>query len=1268
MPTSYESDALANDLLAKEGGSFLRLIGGVLDTPGSTIRNTLALRNPLRGLFDLDERISGRALAEKLGIPENTPGLDTGDVLGFLAEVALDPLTYLSFGSSALTKSGKVAKMSGMMPTEAIEAVTGRLSGPGRRTLSRTKTLADQIGLASPSQQVHASRVAEGLGTNLDDLLKSAEPLQRDVAIGIPFGPELGTFNVPGSRYLAETADKYANKMRTSKPGALAYRLFNKDSRTASTVPVQIAMEDASKGIDADKLENRRIAAETRMAVAKSGMTPEEYSRFMRGALEMVDPDSATKVGSIEEAVTANLPERLRTPETIADLTKRIDYIQSDTNSVWEVQKDSGRGVPKTKQERTAFFPRLATDPDKLRLGRGETVGQLRERGARTFVDMPGGSNTISDAMSDSELWDMMQGAFKQNDVTTAPRQGQLDALEAAGVEDLEDLTRHQAGRMLKQGEQMGEISRTQSPPNAYSRTVPDEAKALVATRYFKWSPETLEAFQQAKSLPKDKLDEASQGVLDAYEAQWEQADLLARSVGARKEDLVKSKRPYYWNDPLVDWLDYREHALEQSQYAKQLYKVVAGAAKHITHDPEMIEALAKSGFQGEFPPGMAPEGWVPLKQVLAEIVTPVGKKKNPAAWNNSVNMSYAIKAIAPDLAHNGIIDVDTLDNMIGEHAVYESGLDAMRAAASEGASRAAAVPLDEAVESLLAGQLSLKDMLSQLRAGEATAGSLADTLSESQVLKYDGLLELNRIMVPASLMEDAGRVMDTLADRGYMSSILKGYDKALNLTKAHLTVNFPGFHVRNAYSMLWQMIVSGSYDPAFKRWDPRAYLNPLREAGKLVRGEYIEDAAKYFPGTTISNEEAMERLREVAFAHNTATGQYVFHSEAADVVGMGGGQATPDLLAHMPGTIPEGNPGVAGLGYLWDGWKKLWKGTSSEKNPLNVLGVKVGDDGKMFGPYAGGQKTATYVESIGRTATMMARMKQGWAPDLAAAASNAAHVDYSSLSTFERQVMKRVIPFYSYASRMVPWTLKNLAEHPGGVTAQSIRAFEDAKGEGGFVPDFLQGSLAMPIGGVGDDGKQTFVTGVDLPFESLNDYIQYGPTVLDTVGRTLRQAGGQLSPYIQAPIELAMGQTFYQGRNLKDVDPALGRILANITGQEDPVMNMGLTDQILAKSPVSRYLSTIRQITDMRDPIIEQAIKKPIHTFTGVRFKDVNMEQQTNFAVLDAIKEQVRGDRPFVTGDYVTVKKENLPKLTDRQKKLLELYRERSQRLRERP
>ena len=1232
----------------------LRLLGGILDAPGSTIRNIASLRSPTAGLFDLERRITGRSLIEKLGLPANTPGLDTTDVLGFLAEVGLDPLTYLSFGASAATKSGRAARMAGIMPKGAGDALTGRLrivTDPktqeiteftGRRFLSRVRTLSDQIGNATQAQREQAAIAAQQMGTSLDDLIRSGEPLQRDVAVGVPFGPTLGEFSLPGGKKTAMIADYLANRLRISPVGTMASRLFDKSSRTATTFPVQNAMRGATQDIEAEKLRGRQFATATRQVAERAGMSSTEYRRFMRGVVEQVDPENLeAHAATVADSVAKHLPQRLRTPEAIKEWTDRVEYLRKDVDAdMRDMLERSGRAPPMTKQVRTKYFHRTATDFPKRTL---EGVTKEAEIGARKFVDFPGGANLIDDAMQDTELWEMVNKGYRENNVLAEPRAAQLESLTDMDVEDLGDLTRNQAGKMIRQGTQEGRIpSRTQAPPDVYKKEVPDEARALIATRYFKWSPDTLKAFQAAKLVRKDKLDDAGKAILDAYEDQWEQAGMLAKSVGARKEELVRSKTPYFGNDPLVDWMEHREHTLEQSQYAIKLYELYAQSARRIgaledrgSYDAVLDKALAESGFVGELPRGEIPEGYVPLKDALLEVVTPLGAKKKPGSWNSSVNMSYAIKAIAPHLRDRRVIDPAVFERMAGDHAVYQSGIDKMRAGA--GAMRAVAGSMDELNE-----------------------------LAMKQVLHYDGLLDLNRIFVPKSIVDDASRVMDTLADRGFMRSILKGYDKVLNLTKGHLTVNFPGFHVRNAYNMFWQMIVSGSYDPSFSKWDPRAYLNPLREAGKLIRGEYVENAAKYFPGQKLTNDQALDRLREMAFSHNTASGQYIFHSEASDVAGRVGSPTIPDLLTHMAGTIPEGKPGPLGLGYLWEGWKKLWKGGPGERNPLNTFGVNATEGGPLFGPYGGGVKTATYVESIGRTATMMARMKQGWAPDLAAAASNAAHVDYNSLSVFERQVMKRVIPFYSYASRMVPWTLKNLAEHPGGLTAQTIRAFERAKGQGGFVPDYLQGSLSIPVGGVGDDGKQTFVTGLDLPFESLNDYVQYGPDALSTVGRTLRQAGGQLNPLLQAPIELAMGQTFYQGRNLRDLDPALGRILANITGQEDPVMKTGLLDQVLMKSPASRYISTLRQLTDMRDPLVEQAIKKPLHTLTGVRFKDVNMEQQTNFAVLDAIKEQVRGDRPFVTGDYITVKKENLPKLSDRQKRLLELYRERSKRLRQ--
>ena len=102
----------------RTGASGLQLLGETLDKPGRAIRETLG-GNPLGflnlipfsdtlGITDPRNAPSGRDLLESAGIlGRNKEGFDFGDVLGFGAEVLLDPLTFATFGASALKQRGK---------------------------------------------------------------------------------------------------------------------------------------------------------------------------------------------------------------------------------------------------------------------------------------------------------------------------------------------------------------------------------------------------------------------------------------------------------------------------------------------------------------------------------------------------------------------------------------------------------------------------------------------------------------------------------------------------------------------------------------------------------------------------------------------------------------------------------------------------------------------------------------------------------------------------------------------------------------------------------------------------------------------------------------------------------------------------------------------------------------------------------------------------------------------------------------------------------
>lgn len=115
-------------LLKKQNPGFFHQLLDILDRPGNATRALLVGKlGGLKGLIpfgqtiedltgvnvglDEQDRVAGTEVVDKLfGKQANTPGkLDVGDVLGFLVEVAADPL-WLT-GAAAVTKLGKAAKV-----------------------------------------------------------------------------------------------------------------------------------------------------------------------------------------------------------------------------------------------------------------------------------------------------------------------------------------------------------------------------------------------------------------------------------------------------------------------------------------------------------------------------------------------------------------------------------------------------------------------------------------------------------------------------------------------------------------------------------------------------------------------------------------------------------------------------------------------------------------------------------------------------------------------------------------------------------------------------------------------------------------------------------------------------------------------------------------------------------------------------------------------------------------------------------------------------
>jgi hypothetical protein len=211
-----------------------------------------------------------------------------------------------------------------------------------------------------------------------------------------------------------------------------------------------------------------------------------------------------------------------------------------------------------------------------------------------------------------------------------------------------------------------------------------------------------------------------------------------------------------------------------------------------------------------------------------------------------------------------------------------------------------------------------------------------------------------------------------------------------------------------------------------------------------------------------------------------------------------------------------------------------------------------------------------------------------------------------------EQQVLGRLFQFFKYTKGQVPFVLKLLAEKPGGKLAQVLRGINSFRGEDELTPDYVQETASIPLGEK-PDGSQSYLTGLGLNFE---DPLSFATPSLQGVGMEMMS---RTSLPIKGLVEGITGTSFFQraphggGRLLEDMDPALGRLMANVgqmTGLKDqsdksPVKFPGsdLVEHLLSNSPLSMPIGMARTATDSR----KGPLHKAVQLGTGLRISDIS-------------------------------------------------------------
>ena len=509
-----------------------------------------------------------------------------------------------------------------------------------------------------------------------------------------------------------------------------------------------------------------------------------------------------------------------------------------------------------------------------------------------------------------------------------------------------------------------------------------------------------------------------------------------------------------------------------------------------------------------------------------------------------------------------------------------------------------------------------LKDVLSQIGfyPGDAKEGAL------KKWLKLRGLDHTNDAMIdfagkfqiPKDFADDMVRRIQGFKSPEVASEIIAAVvDPLNNLFKGGVTSPFMAFHVRNRAS------------GAFGNWlADRFSLRSEAEADKLARGQAadltdipIVKAELRRLGLPETPENSSEVIRGLGYQHNLTNPNQAVNAPASTASApVSLGSTLGDLIADQPGRI------MAGRGEPYnplDAWDMLTGKSGTTWNPLkaNVRGGFSGATDTTFAPMKAGEHVGEYVEFANRYAGFIHDLRNGYSPAEAAARTMASQVDYSNrnYTNFQKQVLFRMFPFGKYTSGMIPYTISQLWEKPGGKLAQTIRGVNEMRGDESSAPDYVRETAAIGLGQQ-EDGSQRYITGFGLPFEDPLSFVGGG------VQGALLEGASRLNPIVKAPLEWMTGESFFQkgpsgGREIEDLDPTIGRIMSNVAGWGDgqaaaysePVKLPAAVEFLVGNSPLSRLLTTIRSATDERkhDPA------GLMNLLSGIKVSDISPAAQ---------------------------------------------------------
>lgn len=434
----------------------------------------------------------------------------------------------------------------------------------------------------------------------------------------------------------------------------------------------------------------------------------------------------------------------------------------------------------------------------------------------------------------------------------------------------------------------------------------------------------------------------------------------------------------------------------------------------------------------------------------------------------------------------------------------------------------------------------------------------------------------------------------------------LKYYDGFTNTFKALAYPTWIGSHTRNAGTAGFNNArTSTSIGDYTKQVKFALGMLPPAEANAMR----IRQAGA---GIHADNLHLSELTGQGGAAHPTGARRWSGYAHATNEHGMSMRGPHGNFLADTAHLI-----GKEGIADMVTGVANKVMHPKTAPNPFQLAGI-AGAKTDRLAPVVAGRKFGSNIENFFRGAQHNGLVRQGYSPEMARQTIEKYHFDYSHLTPFEKKVMRRAMPFYTYTRKNLPLQIETLATQPG--TFQTpFRPTRVDRDKQEYTPGYLNNGLVSRVGPE-KNGTQRFLTSLGMPQEEAFKEFKLWNGRPDIQGTAMGLAGN-LNPILKGPLEQYSGKQFYSGRNLSDLRPSnsvlgLSRALSLPDEAAQPLT------QWLANTPATRFLTTADKLLDTQG--LTSYGRKPgwatgLNLLTGARISDVDLNKQRYIEQRDA-------------------------------------------------